>query len=311
MPNHIPLNSSDYKTAFGILYKIQYDGRLARTGDNEAVGYHIKNDGSAFAYIKIKVSGSLFATWEIDRNDESLVENTLISLGTLKVSELLEDDEIHSGNDNEFMFTSYNSASPTFQEELARLTNNLDTVVQEHKGWLTIIAEDFNKNQELILNTTKEHVNFQDQNAREIRNSLLQLISLSAIIIAAIVALGKSSVGGHILVLIALALLGIVIVWGVIYIFSVLESKSIKTFDSYKGIIDRLTKIKNQEYDFLQKPSAVSYKRIYQLWEEQRVDILASQTDLEIKKDNTLKHILWIFAGAMIALILSFIAPGV
>lgn len=299
------VNNYPYKTEFGSKYDVLYKGKLDKTGDFEAVSFAIDDEKQKpNKEVIIKISGTLISVWNVASTE---LENTLFKLGIAKIFILLENEEVIADHE-EFMFSTY-GVSKNAQNELDRLENELNGLREMHRKWIERTRESYLENNNLITKIQKDHADFQGENARELRTSMLQLSSVSAAIIGAVVALGSDKVSNNIWTLVALVFLSLSTCIPFVYSTIILENIILNTFKKFKDISGRLEKINESQFKFLRNPDVIKHNEIDELWEINSSEIKANIKEIDsVKKDSMLSIIQIFFTLGIICLIISFAA---
>ncbi len=293
-----------YTTAFGKEYGITFIGIVPSKGDYKAGQFTVNTEAGQLSTVLVKISGTIISIWGLN---DSQVEQCLPWLGIAKIKIALETEELKQGND-ELSYDSYNSAS-SYDEEGERLKKEIGQLITNHEHWIELEKQNYINTGELGNNIGRDHAVFQRDNAKEIRTTLLQIASISAAIIAGVIALGDESLKSNLLLLLALLLLGIVIGLSFYRIFSILEGQAISTFNWFKEISAQIDRERKAEADFLLNPSVEKYESLTKLREKEgEATVKRMQEDeiTEIKKDIYLKWAQILFAVAILLLIFSF-----
>jgi hypothetical protein len=293
-----------YTTAFGDEYGMTFVKRLSKTGSYAAGLFTVETKDGLYSTVTIKISDTIINTWNLSAQN---LEAILPWLGVAKIKIALEDSSLKAPKD-ELAYDSYNSAS-SYDDECDRLKEELEELVRRHGKWLELERENYLRTSELSSEMGKDYTQFQTENARELRTTLLQIGSVSAAIIAGITALGSDSVRGSLILLLALLLLCVVIGLTFYRIFSILEGQSISIAQWYKKLSGQLDRERKSEADFLLSPSIEKYNSLAELREKETrvVESRVEKEDDVVRKDEFLKWVQILFSIAIALLIISFV----
>lgn len=294
-----------YETVFEKKYEIEYGGKLGKLGDYEAVIFTVtekKLSEHEKSEVKIKISRTLLAVWGIN---DSVVDSVLENLGLAKIYLIIENEEPRKEK-LEYMFTTY-GVGGSAQDELNKLNQDLIQTREDHKNWIENTRRSYFTNSDLILKIQKDHTEFQGTNAKELRSSMLQLSSISGVIVGAVVALGSNEIGQNWLILASLVLLSISTGLPFFYTTNILQDIVIGTFIKFKSIITKLEEINKSEFTFIREPSVSNYKATEDLWKKHSNDVRQNLNETQvIKKDLMLTLIQWCFTLGIMLLVASF-----
>src|SRR5437868_10039429 len=112
---------------------------------------------------------------------------------------MLEGEEIKDSN-YDFTFTTENSNQEAVELQILLLEKEYESLKHMHEVFLQHVQKSFIDNLKLSSDIDDHHQEFQQKNASELRAVFLQLASVSAVIVAGIMALSPATINWFIVV---------------------------------------------------------------------------------------------------------------
>ena len=285
----------------GIRYTIVPKEFSDNTGDFIAQRFDVYENLKATPKysVTIKITGTVRTLWQLGINPSIDVKSEVANLGNAKIALMLEEETLN--NHQEITFIS-NEAVETIALQTYLLKQQHNNVINSHRTRLQQVQDSFGKNLEIITNYEKDYVNFKQKNAAEIRAIILQLASVSAVIVAGILALNPSVINGWVIIsLICFIAVG----FAPLYVYRLLEDGDIFLFNQKNKFQTEIERLKEKESKFMINPSVKGYDDLYVEYENSYKG--KTEGPKNIRRDKIAIGIQVIFGVALIFLCIGYI----
>lgn len=142
--------------------------------------------------------------------------------------------------------------------------------------------------------------------SEEYRRWIVQLATVGAAVIGAVVAIARVEVSQNYLLLISLILLTICIIWGLLHVKNSIEKQMIylqQEHDKFQQMIDR---IRSVYLEYFNDPSSGNKLKIIKQ-EKIEIDALKEKPEISLARDKTVQFIFCLFATSLFLMIISVI----
>ena len=297
------IRQGHYTNIFEKSYKLKAHSYSSNSGDYYELTWEISLLQDVLTNpinISTRLTGSLVSTWGIS---EDLIVSVLYEVSIRRIYLLLEEGNITEGKI--IVFDTYTSAS-SYNFELDRLEN----LVQNARNNITEFHKNFHNEYNDILdsisNLHKDYLERRLVSARELRDMIIHLVTISSAIIAGIITLSQvTEITSLILRYISLSLLAVIVYSGINYVTNVIEDYILGLNKAFTITEDRYKNISQHYKRYFDSPSMERYNAIVKAWEHNREEIESKYTQDTIQRDGVLKKLKILFLVSLIILILS------
>jgi len=291
-----------YRTYYGKSYFVKLISYSSLTGgDYKSINFEIFSEKEKITDIEIRVSGTLIAIWGLNIGE---IEENITALSILKIRAMAENEEISEGK-IDISFSTFD-IDHNFKKAVKDIEDTIDYYRERNMLRIEDVKSSYLEKAELSKSMARDNLEIQQGHSREIRSIIVQIVSLSGVIIGAMLTLGEEASSSPFYFLTIILFLFVMLI-GLFPTLETLEDGIIKTNKWYIKFSRLLDKTRFEESKFLTEPTVSGYNEVKKQWEKDVIFLKENQNPLDIQKDKNIFVMKIIFFLAIISLVASFI----